>query len=227
MCKMESVGESVLTGTPTQNVKVVPDGASGKKSAEYVKYTAFHPVLAISNRSLCERPFLEQIERVCKLRPDALVLREKDLSPQEYKELAEQVLEICGEYQVPCILHSFWKEALELGCNQIHLPLYLLRGLDPEAKKKFRVIGTSIHAVEEAVEAQSLGATYLTAGHIYTTDCKKGLAPRGLEFLRQVCESVELPVFAIGGIKFDPEQWQEIREAKAVGGCIMSGMMQV
>ena len=227
MCKMESVGESVLTGAPTQDVKVVSDGASGKKSAEYVKYTAFHPVLAISNRSLCERPFLEQIERVCKLRPDALVLREKDLSPQEYKELAEQVLEICGEYQVPCILHSFWREALELGCDQIHLPLHLLRGLDPEAKKKFRVIGTSIHAVEEAVVAQSLGATYLTAGHIYTTDCKKGLAPRGLEFLRQVCESVELPVFAIGGIKFDPEQWQEIREAKAVGGCIMSGMMQV
>ena len=91
MCKMESVGESVLTGTPTQNVKVVPDGASGKKSAEYVKYTAFHPVLAISNRSLCERPFLEQIERVCKLQPDALVLREKDLSPQEYKELAEKL----------------------------------------------------------------------------------------------------------------------------------------
>lgn len=227
MCKMESVGENVLTGTPTQNVKVVPDGASGKKSAEYVKYTAFHPVLAISNRSLCERPFLEQIERVCKLQPDALVLREKDLSPQEYKELAEQVLKICGEHQVPCILHSFWKEALELECNQIHLPLHLLRGLDSEAKKKFRVIGTSIHAVEEAVEAQSLGVTYLTAGHIYTTDCKKGLAPRGLEFLRQVCESVELPVFAIGGIKFDPEQWQEIREAKAVGGCIMSGMMQV
>lgn len=136
MCKMESVGESVLTGTPTQNVKVVPDGASGKKSAEYVKYTAFHPVLAISNRSLCERPFLEQIECVCKLQPDALVLREKDLSPQEYKELAEQVLKICGEHQVPCILHSFWKEALELGCNQIHLPLHLLRGLDPEAKKK-------------------------------------------------------------------------------------------
>ncbi|MFQ9345570.1 MAG: thiamine phosphate synthase [Coprococcus sp.] len=104
----------------------------------------------------------------CKLLPDALVLREKDLSPQEYKELAEQVLEICRGISGSCILHSFWKEALELGCNQIHLPLHLLRGLDLEAKKKFRVIGTSIHAVEEAVEAQSLGATYLTAtAHLY------------------------------------------------------------
>ena len=227
MCKMESVGESVLTGTPTQNVKVVPDGASGKKSAEYVKYTAFHLVLAISNRSLCERPFLEQIERVCKLRPDALVLREKDLSPQEYKELAEQVLEICGEYQVPCILHSFWREALELGCERIHMPLQMLRDMESEEKKKFKVIGSSVHSVDEALEAQHLGATYLTAGHIYATDCKKGLPPRGIEFLKAVCESVELPVFAIGGIKFDRVQWQEIKEASAVGGCIMSGMMNV
>ena len=227
MCKMESVGESVLTGTPTQNVKVVPDGASGKKSAEYVKYTAFHPVLAISNRSLCERPFLEQIERVCKLQPDALVLREKDLSPQEYKELAEQVLKICGEHQVPCILHSFWKEALELGCEQIHMPLHMLRDMEPEEKKKFKVIGSSVHSVDEALEAQHLGATYLTAGHIYATGCKKGLPPRGIEFLKAVCESVELPVFAIGGIKFDRVQWQEIKEASAVGGCIMSGMMNV
>lgn len=227
MCKMESVGESVLTGTPTQNVKVVPDGASGKKSAEYVKYTAFHLVLAISNRSLCERPFLEQIERVCKLQPDGLVLREKDLNSEAYKELAEQVLKICGEHQVPCILHSFWREALELGCERIHMPLQMLRDMESEEKKKFKVIGSSVHSVDEALEAQHLGATYLTAGHIYATDCKKGLPPRGIEFLKAVCESVELPVFAIGGIKFDRVQWQEIKEASAVGGCIMSGMMNV
>ena len=130
-------------------------------------------MLAISNRSLCERPFLEQIERVCKLRPDALVLREKDLSPQEYKELAEQVLRnSAGNIRFPAFCTVSGKRRWNWDGNQIHLPLHLLRGLDLEAKKKFRVIGTSIHAVEEAVEAQSLGATYLTAGHIYTTDCK-------------------------------------------------------
>lgn len=204
---------------------VKTDAVSEK--AGVAEQITFHPVLAISNRNLCERPFLEQIERVCEIRPDALALREKDLTSREYKELAEQVLKICGKHQIPCILHSFWQEALELGCNQIHLPLHLLREMNPKEKKKFRVIGTSVHAVEEALEAQRLGATYLTAGHIYTTDCKKGLPPRGLKFLQQVCDSVELPVFAIGGIKFDPEQWREIKDAKAVGGCIMSGMMQV
>ena len=72
-----------------------------------------------------------------------------------------------------------------------------------------------------------MGVTYLTAGHIYVTDCKKGLAPRGLHFLQEVCKSVSVPVYGIGGIKFDPVQWQELQSAGATGGCIMSGMMEL
>lgn len=49
---------------------------------------------------------------------------------------------------------------------------------------KFKTIGTSAHSVEEAIEAQKLGATYISAGHIFATDCKKDLPPRGLEFLK-------------------------------------------
>lgn len=44
--------------------------------------------------------------------------------------------------------------------------------------------------MEDALKAQQLGATYVTAGHIYTTNCKKGLPPRGLEFLGEVCNAV-------------------------------------
>ena len=75
-------------------------------------------------------------------------------------------------------------------------------------------------------KAQELGASYVTAGHIYATDCKKGLQPRGLDFLRQVCAAVDLPVYAIGGIKFDETQWMSLKECGAAGGCIMSGMMK-
>ena len=91
----------------------------------------------------------------------------------------------------------------------------------------FTVLGTSVHSVAEAREAEHLGVTYLTAGHIYVTDCKKGLAPRGLHFLQEVCKSVSVPVYGIGGIKFDPVQWQELQSAGATGGCIMSGMMEL
>ena len=71
--------------------------------------------------------------------------------------------------------------------------------------------------------AEKLGCTYITAGHGFATDCKKGLAPRGLDFLQAVCRAVDLPVWAIGGIT--PENFPSVRAAGARGGCVMSGLM--
>lgn len=210
-------------------------------------YREYGQVVAVTNRSLTERPFLEQIRRVCEIHPDALILREKDLSEKEYEELAREVMAICAKYQVPCILHTFWRTAEKLKCDTVHLPLPVLRQFISEKQKQknqkcrepqnpetaenrmeiIKKIGTSVHSLEQAEEAQELGASYVTAGHIYATDCKKGLQPRGLDFLRQVCAAVDLPVYAIGGIKFDEIQWMNLKECGAAGGCIMSGMMKI
>ena len=184
-------------------------------------------IIAVSNRKLCNCPFLEQIERVCKIHPEAVILREKDLTEEEYGTLAKEVMNICSRYQVSCILHNFWKTALELGCTSVHLPLPELRKLPEGVKEQFQRIGTSVHSVEDAKEAERLGVSYMTAGHIYVTDCKKGLAPRGLGFLKDVCSTVNVPVYAIGGIKFDEKQWEELKQNGASGGCIMSGMMEL
>ena len=111
--------------------------------------------------------------------------------------------------------------------ESIHLPIHRLRSMKLEQLSDFSRIGCSIHSAEEAKEAQDLGATYLTAGHIYATDCKKGLPPRGLDFLKQVCENVKIPVYAIGGIRPDLEQLDEVLSTGARGVCIMSGMMRL
>ena len=186
----------------------------------------YRNVVAVTNRTLCERPFMEQIERVCQMHPKALILREKDLSESEYEELALKVLKICKRYQVPCILHSYVEVARRLQHPYIHLPLFLLRKYSGELDD-FLEVGSSVHAKEEAIEAQKLGASYLSVGHIYTTDCKKGLPPRGLNFLREVCTNVEIPVYAIGGIHAGTGQIQEVMECGASGGCIMSEMMRI
>ena len=73
------------------------------------------------------------------------------------------------------------------------------------------------------MEAEKLGCTYITAGHVFATDCKKGLPPRGLSFLKEVCYSVTIPVYAIGGI--DENNMEAVRQAGAAGGCMMSGFM--
>lgn len=194
-------------------------------------------IIAVTNRSLCSIPLPEQMERICRLHPRAVILREKDLPEEEYALLAEEILKICREYNVPCILHTFAETAVRLNCPDIHLPLPLLRRYRTEESTKsilshFTQIGTSIHSVEEALEAEKLGASCLTAGHIYATDCKKGLPPRGLSFLQEVCRSVSIPVYAIGGIRMegtqpDQKQMQEIMKCGAAGGCVMSGMMKV
>ena len=84
-------------------------------------------VIAVTNRSLCERPFPEQIERVCNCHPKAIILREKDLPEEEYLLLAEKILNICREYDVPCMLHTYINTARKLGHPFIHLPLFLLK----------------------------------------------------------------------------------------------------
>ncbi len=180
-------------------------------------------LICITNRSLCKGDFLTQIEKIAKAHPKAIVLREKDMLPDAYRELAGQVMEICEKYKTPCILHSFPDVAKTLDCHAIHLPLTILRTLTSEDKQFFSVIGASCHAVEDAIKAEACGCTYITAGHVFDTDCKKGLPGRGLDFLASVCKSVRIPVYAIGGI--GKENYVAVKNAGASGACMMSGFM--
>lgn len=181
-------------------------------------------VLAITNRKLCTGDFLTQIDKVIDIKPKGIVLREKDLSREEYKSLAKEVMERCNNKNIPCILHSYYDVALELGCDKIHVPLNIMKNNSNELKK-FNVVGVSIHSVDEAKEAEKLGATYITAGHIFKTDCKKGVPPRGIEFLKEVCSNVNIPVFAIGGINENNKK--QVIEVGAYGVCMMSSLMKI
>ncbi len=180
-------------------------------------------LLCVTNRLLCREEFLTRIERIARARPKGIILREKNLPQEAYRALAQAVLAICGENHVPCILHNFAAVAKELGATAIHLPLPALKSLSDGDKACFSVLGASCHSVEDAVQAQRLGCTYITAGHVFATDCKKGLPGRGLEFLRAVCQSVQIPVYAIGGIQ--PGNFAWVLQTGAKGACVMSGAM--
>ena len=180
-------------------------------------------LICVTNRKLVRGDFLERLKEIARQRPAGILLREKDLTPEEYRKLAREVQSICKKAGVPCILHSFTGVAEELEADALHLPLPLLRKLPGEDRGRFRQLGASCHSVADAREAQSLGCTYITAGHILDTDCKRGLPGRGLDFLREVCGAVTIPVYAIGGI--EPKRMAEIFAAGAAGACVMSGPM--
>lgn len=180
-------------------------------------------IICVTNRKLCQTEFLRQIEEVASCRPDMIVLREKDLSEQEYAVLADCVTNICERYHVLCVWHNFVELAKQRGCRAIHLPLQKLRVLEPEERSMFSVLGSSCHSIEEAREAEALGCHYIFVGHIFETECKKGLQGRGLAFLREICANVSIPVYGIGGICED--NIEEVLQAGASGVAIMSGFM--
>lgn len=181
-------------------------------------------IICVTNRTLCRGNFLTRLENIAKAQPAAVILREKDLSEAEYLSLASQTLTLCRKYGVTCILHSFTEIAVKLGADAIHMPLPLLRGMSDAQKQHFSIIGASCHSTTDALEAQRLGCTYLTAGHIFATDCKQGVPAKGLEFLKDICNAVTIPVYAIGGIS--SSNIASVRKAGASGACIMSGLMQ-
>ena len=157
----------------------------------------------ISNRKLCENENLEkQIEKIFSAYEKkiilenfdivSLTLREKDLNKNEYLKLIEKVYPICQKYKINLILHQNYDLNLDdkYKIDGIHLSYSIFKSLNENIKaeliKKYKRIGVSIHSLNEAKEVESLGASYVVAGHIFETDCKKGLKPRGLKFVEDL-----------------------------------------
>jgi len=179
-------------------------------------------LICVTNRKLCKDDFLSRITQIAIGKPQAIVLREKDLDLAEYEKLANAINEICTRHQVTMIINQNIEVAVKMKYENIQLSMDNLRK-NKKKLKEFKNIGASIHTVNEAQEAEKIGATYLVAGHIFPTACKEGVPPRGLSFLQAVCDAVEIPVFAIGGITKD--KLERVLKTGAEGVCIMSEAM--
>ncbi len=180
-------------------------------------------LIAVTNRLLCKSPddFLQRVAVLAAALDtgDRILLREKDLSPADYVKLAQECRAICSGSSAELVLHTYPQAARQLNLRHTHLPFPLFQQHTPEQG----AASTSVHSVEEAVTAERLGAAFLIAGHVFPTDCKKGLAPRGLDFLRSVCSAVSIPVYGIGGIT--AERAPAVLAAGAAGVCVMSQFM--
>ena len=195
----------------------------------------------ISNRKLCENENLEkQIEKIFSAYQRkiilenfeivALTLREKDLYKNEYLKLVEKIYPICQKYRIDLILHQNYDLVLEDKYNieGIHLSYNTFKSLNKNIReeliKKYKKIGVSIHSINEAKEVEMLGANYVVAGHIFKTDCKKDLEPRGLKFIQELSLILTIPIFAIGGI--NQENSHLVINSGAFGVCMMSSLMK-
>ena len=176
-------------------------------------------IICVTNRKLCAGDFIARLSEIARGGADYVILREKDLSEAEYAELAERALAVCGERLV---LHGAVALPLLRRLPRIHLPLALLEN-NQALRREAKLLGVSVHSPEEAKRAEALGADYATAGHVFATDCKRGVPGRGLDFLKETAASVRIPVYAIGGIS--AQNVAAVRGAGAAGACVMSGLM--
>lgn len=173
--------------------------------------------------------FLFQLEKVAGSGVNAIILREKDLDPGEYKALAQEAVNICAVLGVRLIVHSFADAAAACGSPFLHLPWnvfaeqFLCSKMPLWAAEKKAAFGVSVHSPADAALAAEHGAAWVIAGHVFSTQSKRGLEARGPEFLRAVCREVSLPVYAIGGITEDNAAG--VAQTGVNGLCLMSSLM--
>lgn len=177
--------------------------------------------VALTNRHLVRGRLTDQIRLLVAGGIPSILLREKDLSQEEYADLARAVIPLMS---VPgdCILHHHIDVARDLHHPAIHLPLPDLRRIRGDWLD-FEIRGASVHSVSEAREAQDLGATYLMASPIFETACKPGVLPKGTAFIGELVRLTGLPIYALGGI--DLHNAPEALDAGASGVCLMSAAM--
>ena len=189
---------------------------------------SYEHTIVITNRHLVQGDFLKQLEKVTKLHPHALILREKDLTDDAYESLAKKVFDLCKREDITFFLHTKIEIARKIGCQNIHLSIPVLKGLSETEKKAltedFCEISISCHSMEDVEIAIAGGATQIILGTIFETESKKGVLGKGVEFVREICQKCPLPVYAIGGMNM--QRLPLVIDAGAAGCCMMSGFMQ-
>jgi len=183
--------------------------------------------VCITNRLLCKNDFFEQIEYICKQNLYALILREKDLDDKTYEEFAVKCNDICTKNNVLFFINTKIHIAQKLKIKNIQVSFENFVN-NKESLNSFDTVAVSVHSLSEALTVQKFVEEtsqniFLIAGHIFETDCKKGLEPRGIEFLKEICANVEIPVFAIGGI--NQNTIKQLKGINIEGVCLMSELM--
>jgi thiazole tautomerase (transcriptional regulator TenI) len=152
---------------------------------------------------------------------DAIHLREKKKTAKELTELLS-VLITKGVPVEKLIINDRVDVAVVCGAAGVQLAYHSLNVKTVKEHFPSLYVGCSVHSLEEAQEAERDGADYCLYGHIFSTDCKPGLTPRGISELEKIIKQTRIPVVAIGGIK--PDNVEYVLQAGAKGIAVMSGV---
>lgn len=169
--------------------------------------------------------FLEKVETACRSGVTIVQLREKNLTTNQYYQLAKEVKEITDAYQVPLIIDDRLDVCLAVDAAGLHigddeLPVSVARKvLGPE-----KILGVTAKTVKRALEAEEGGADYLGTGAIFPTTTKENAPITLISTLKTICQRVAIPVVAIGGLT--SENIEQLIGTGIAGVAVVRDLMQ-
>lgn len=165
----------------------------------------------------------EAIEQAINGGVTCVQLREKNISFEEYVSRAVEIREVCHKYGVPLIINDDYKVALASGADGVHV------GIEDTEVSEIRknvgedfIIGATAKTVEQAQKAQAEGADYLGVGAVFPSPTKTNAVRITPEKLTEICNSVSIPVVAIGGISL--ENLHKIKDCGQSGIAVVSAL---
>ena len=157
---------------------------------------------AVTDRSwVGTQTLYEQVEAALRGGVTCVQLREKELNPEDFLAEAKEIKTLCARYGVPLIINDNVELALKVDADGVHvgqedMDARDVRGLIGPAK----ILGVTAKTIEQAQKAQLAGADYLGSGAVFGSTTKPNARPMTKELLHSICQSVTIPVVAIGGI---------------------------
>lgn len=169
--------------------------------------------------------FFAKVETACRSGVTIVQLREKNLTTHQYYQLAKQVKEITDVYQVPLIIDDRLDVCLAVDAAGLHigddeLPVSVARQvLGPD-----KILGVTAKTVKRALEAETSGADYLGTGAIFPTTTKENAPITLISTLKTICQTVAIPVVAIGGLT--SENIDQLMGTGIAGVAVVRDLMQ-
>lgn len=169
--------------------------------------------------------FLKKVEQACQSGVTMVQLREKQLTTNQYYELAKIVKQITDTYQVPLIIDDRLDVCLAVDAAGLHigddeLPVSVARQVLGTEK----ILGVTAKTVKRALEAEKSGADYLGTGAIFPTTTKENAPITLISTLKDICQTVDIPVVAIGGLTC--ENIHQLSGTGIAGIAIVRDLMQ-
>ena len=185
---------------------------------EDIDYSVY---LVTDRRNKTDEEFLNIIEEAIKGGTTVVQLREKTASTKEFYDLALRVKEITSRYGVPLLINDRIDIALAIDSEGVHIgqddmPADIAREIIGEDK----ILGVSASTVEEAKKAENDSADYIGSGAVFPTATVKRFTKQDL---KDVVESINIPVVAIGGITV--ENASSLKDSGIAGFSVVSAIM--